>query len=43
MRKFSGMKQPVLWLVYLAVIFVVILFGYYGPGYDPIEFIYIGF
>jgi D-alanyl-lipoteichoic acid acyltransferase DltB (MBOAT superfamily) len=43
LNKFSAMKQPVLWLVYLAVIFVVILFGYYGPGYDPIEFIYIGF
>ena len=43
LEKFSEMKQPVLWLVYLAVIFVVILFGYYGPGYDPIEFIYIGF
>ena len=40
---FTTLKLPVMWAVYLVVIFAVILFGYYGPGYDPIEFIYIGF
>ena len=43
LERFVLVKQPVLWLVYLTLIFAVILFGYYGPGYDPIEFIYLGF
>ncbi|MBN2879004.1 MAG: MBOAT family protein [Clostridia bacterium] len=42
-ERFIKLKQPLLWIVYLAVIFAVILFGHYGPGYDPIEFIYMGF
>ncbi|MBT7121462.1 MAG: hypothetical protein HN948_00475, partial [Clostridia bacterium] len=40
---FARLKLPVTWLVYLVVIFAIVLFGYYGPGYDAIEFIYIGF
>lgn len=43
LNKFTKIKTPVIWLVYLIVIFAVILFGHYGPGYDPIEFIYMGF
>jgi len=41
--RFNKMKQPLLWLIYLAAIFAIILFGHYGPGYDPVEFIYMGF
>ena len=40
---FVKLKLPVMWVVYLIVIFAVILFGHYGPGYDPVEFIYMGF
>lgn len=43
LQRFCKLKLPVMWLVYLVVIFTIILFGYYGPGYDPIEFIYLGF
>lgn len=31
------------WMVYLAAIFVVILFGAYGSGYDAAQFIYFQF
>ena len=40
---FVKMRQPIMWAVYMVVIFIIILFGYYGPGYDPVEFIYMGF
>ena len=40
---FTKLKQPIMWIIYLVVIFAVILFGHYGPGYDPVEFIYMGF
>ena len=43
LSKFAKLKWPVLWAVYLFVIFAIILFGHYGPGYDPVEFIYMGF
>ena len=43
LNRFTKLKIPVMWTVYLAVIFIIILFGYYGPGYDPVEFIYMGF
>ena len=42
-ERFAKLKQPLLWIVYLIAIFAVILFGHYGPGYDPVEFIYMGF
>lgn len=31
------------WLIYYALIFSVIIFGFYGPGYDASEFIYQNF
>ncbi|MCR4650585.1 MAG: MBOAT family protein [Lachnospiraceae bacterium] len=34
---------PVRWIIYYALIFMVILLGNYGPGYDAAEFIYRGF
>ena len=31
------------WLVYYGVIFTVLIFGIYGPGYDASSFIYFQF
>ena len=39
----SRRSFPVRWLVYAAVMIIVIIFGFYGPGYDPADFIYITF
>ena len=36
-------KRPIAirWVIYLAVIFTVIIFGAYGPGYDASSFVYM--
>lgn len=34
---------PLRWIIWYALLFAVILFGYYGPGYSATEFIYQGF
>lgn len=34
---------PVRWAIWYALLFAVILLGYYGPGYSAAEFIYQGF
>ena len=34
---------PVRWAVYTVVMIIVMIFGYYGPGYDPADFIYVTF
>ena len=34
---------PVRWILWYALLFSVILLGYYGPGYSASEFIYQGF
>ena len=39
----SKQKLPVRWIVYFAAIFIVILFGAYGNGYDAAAFIYAQF
>ena len=38
-------RQDVLfrWTAYLAGIFVIVVFGVYGPGYNASAFIYAGF
>ncbi len=37
--------QPLVWrwCIFLALICSIILFGFYGPGYNPADFIYAGF
>lgn len=34
---------PLRWMIWYALLFAVILLGYYGPGYSAAEFIYQGF
>ena len=38
-------RQPLVlrWTVYLLLIFAVLIFGIYGPGYDAAAFIYFAF
>lgn len=43
-RKWLSRKNIVIrWMVWYALLFYVILLGYYGPGYNAAEFIYQGF
>ncbi len=39
----AAKKLPVRWVLLYALLFYVILLGYYGPGFDPAAFIYQGF
>ena len=41
--KIAGKMLPVRWVIWYALLFGVILFGCYGPGYSAGEFIYQGF
>lgn len=36
-------KLPVRWLIWISLLFFVIIFGEYGPGYSSAAFIYQGF
>ena len=42
-ERVAAFALPVRWLLYLGFIFFVIIFGYYGPGYDAAAFIYMQF
>ena len=42
-ERVSARALPVRWLLWYALLFGVILFGCYGPGYSATEFIYQGF
>lgn len=34
---------PVRWAIYIAAIFIVLIFGVYGPGYDASAFVYMAY
>ena len=42
-ERIARVPLPVRWIVWYALLFAVILFGCYGPGYSAGEFIYQGF
>ena len=42
-ERIGGKCLPVRWAIWYALLFYVILLGYYGPGYSAAEFIYQGF
>ncbi len=41
--RIAVLPLPVRWMIWYALLFAVILFGCYGPGYSAGEFIYQGF
>lgn len=42
-EKIAGWRLPLRWCFYYGAIALVIVFGAYGVGYDPVELIYAGF
>lgn len=42
-ERISKRKLPIRWFIWYALLFYVILLGYYGPGFSAAEFIYQGF
>ncbi len=42
-EKLAGQNLVFRWILYYGLLFAVILFGFYGPGYDAGEFIYQNF
>ena len=42
-RKIAGYNIFIRWAIYLGLLFFVVIFGNYGPGYSAAEFIYQGF
>lgn len=49
MQKFSIRKKiasyflPIRWVIYISFIHWIAIFGIYGEGYNPSNFIYMGF
>ncbi len=39
----SAQSLPVRWLIYYLAIFALLIFGMYGPAFDPANFVYGGF
>ena len=42
-EKISKFYFPFRWSLYILLIYIIILFGIYGEGYNPANFIYMGF
>lgn len=42
-ERLAGQNLVFRWILYYVLLFSIIIFGFYGPGYDPADFIYQGF
>lgn len=42
-EKIAGKKMWIRWLIYYAMIFFIIIYGAYGPGYTAVDPMYAGF
>ena len=42
-ERIASLALPLRWLLYLMLLYSVVLFGIYGPGFDPKNFVYMGF
>ena len=42
-QAFFSLPRPVRWVLALALLLAVLIFGVYGTGYDPQDFIYFKF
>ena len=42
-QTFFSLSRPVRWVLALALLLSVLIFGVYGTGYDPQDFIYFKF
>ena len=42
-EKLDGLRTPVRWAIYYALIFMIIILGAYGTGYQAVDLIYAGF
>ena len=42
-EKISNFILPIRWFLYILLIHTIVIFGIYGEGYNPANFIYMGF
>lgn len=42
-RVIEGQKTWIRWMIYIAAIFVILILGIYGPGFDANQFLYMQF
>ena len=42
-EKISKFYLPIRWFLYILLIHIIVIFGIYGEGYNPANFIYMGF
>lgn len=42
-KKIASYFLPIRWVIYISFIYWIAIFGIYGEGYNPSNFIYMGF
>ena len=42
-ERIAGFVLPLRWLIYIAALYAVVIFGKYGPGFDAVDFVYMDF